>query len=161
MIKKMLLLTIIFIFLFVVGCTEAPIEVSDHGHDGDVEADHHDEDDVNLEEIEEQEDPMDLDPVVEVEEESTVKEFKMTAKKWEFVPDTITVNEGDTVKLEIESIDVTHGFGLSAFGINENLKSGETVEVEFVADKKGEFTFICSVFCGSGHGAMKGTLVVE
>ena len=104
---------------------------------------------------------MDLDPVVEVEEESTVKEFKMTAKKWEFVPDTITVNEGDTVKLEIESIDVTHGFGLSAFGINENLKSGETVEVEFVADKKGEFTFICSVFCGSGHGAMKGTLVVE
>lgn len=90
-----------------------------------------------------------------------VKEFTMTAKKWDFSPSTITVNKGDTVKLHIKSIDVTHGFGLPDFGINENLAPGKTVDVEFVADKTGTFTFACTVFCGSGHGGMKGQLVVK
>lgn len=93
--------------------------------------------------------------------EAEVKEFNITAKKWEFDPGTITVNKGDTVKLHIKSIDVSHGFGLSAFGINEQLDPGETVDIEFTADKTGTFTFACSVFCGSGHSGMKGQLIVE
>lgn len=90
-----------------------------------------------------------------------VKEFNMTAKKWEFSPGTITVNKGDTVKLHIESTDVAHGFGLPAFSVNERLEPGETVDVEFVADKTGIFTFSCTVSCGSGHSGMKGQLIVE
>lgn len=90
-----------------------------------------------------------------------VKEFNMTAKNWEFNPSTITVNKGDTVKLHIESVDVTHGFGLTEFGINEWLKPGKPVNVEFVADKTGTFTFACTVFCGSGHDSMQGQLVVQ
>lgn len=90
-----------------------------------------------------------------------VKEFTMTAKQFEFVPNTITVNQGDTVKLTITSIDVTHGFNLPDFGINERLNPGKPVTVEFVADKKGTFTFACSVPCGSGHSGMSGRLVVE
>src|SRR3989338_8559345 len=31
--------------------------------------------------------------------DSEIKEFDMTAKQWEFTPSTITVNEGDTVRL--------------------------------------------------------------
>ena len=89
-----------------------------------------------------------------------VKEFDVEAKKWEFVPSTITVNKGDTVKLHITSTDVGHGFALSAFGINKTLNPGQTVDVEFVADKAGSFQFFCNVFCGEGHGGMKGTLVV-
>lgn len=85
----------------------------------------------------------------------------MTAKKWNFSPSTITVNRGDTVKLHIESIDVKHGFGLSAFGINEDLSPGKAVDVELVADKTGSFTFVCTVFCGSGHSGMKGQLIVK
>ncbi|RMF55497.1 hypothetical protein D6745_01840 [Candidatus Woesearchaeota archaeon] len=90
-----------------------------------------------------------------------VKEFAMTAKQWEFIPSTITVNKGDTVKLHIKSVDVTHGFALPDFGINKNLEPGKTVNVEFVADKTGAFTFFCSVYCGSGHGGMKGKLIVK
>ncbi|MBW2985358.1 cupredoxin domain-containing protein [Candidatus Woesearchaeota archaeon] len=93
--------------------------------------------------------------------ESTVKEFDMTAKKWDFEPATIIVNEGDTVILHITSVDVTHGFGLSAFGINEDLRKGETVDIEFIANQKGTFTFKCIVSCGSGHSGMKGQLIVE
>jgi len=90
-----------------------------------------------------------------------VKEFTMVAKRWDFEPSTITVNEGDTVRLIINSIDVAHGFAISTFGVNERLNAGETVTVEFVADRKGTFSFFCSVFCGSGHGGMRGSLIVE
>lgn len=90
-----------------------------------------------------------------------IKEFTITAKNWEFEPSTITVNKGDTVKLNIKSVDIEHGFTLSEFNVRENLEPGKTVSVEFVADKSGSFTFFCSVFCGSGHSGMRGTLVVN
>lgn len=92
---------------------------------------------------------------------SVKKEFSITAKSWEFVPSTITVNNGDTVKLNITSVDVDHGFFLSAFNVNKKLKPGQTVTAEFVADKTGSFSFFCNVFCGSGHQTMKGTLIVQ
>lgn len=93
--------------------------------------------------------------------EPQVREFTMTAKQWEFSPNTITVNKGDTVKLHITSKDVTHGFNLPDFGISKQLIPTKTVDVEFVADKQGTFTFSCSVPCGKGHSGMNGKLVVE
>ena len=90
-----------------------------------------------------------------------VKEFSLTAKQWEFSPSTITVKKGDHVKLTIKSMDVTHGFNLPDFNVNANLEPNKETVVEFTADKSGTFTFFCSVFCGSGHSSMKGTLVVE
>ncbi len=149
MIRKILILSLVLIMFLTVSCTVE--ESSDNKPATEPLIPIADESQVEDENIEE--------PAIE--EVFNVKEFKMTAKKWEFIPDTITVNEGDTVKLEIESIDVTHGFGLSAFGINENLNAGETVNIEFVADKKGEFKFFCSVFCGSGHSQMDGKIIVE
>ena len=91
----------------------------------------------------------------------TIKSFSITAKRWAFEPATITVNKGDVVRLAIESVDVTHGFGLPDFNVSQNLKPGETTIVEFTADKTGTFTFFCSVFCGSGHSEMKGKLIVK
>lgn len=99
----------------------------------------------------------------QVEEASApeVKEFEMTARRFAFEPGTITVSKGDTVRLKITSSDVTHGFTIDEYGIDENLPSGQEVIVEFVADKAGTFDFYCSVYCGSGHREMEGTLVVE
>ena len=92
---------------------------------------------------------------------SGVKEFDVTARQWEYTPSTITVSEGDTVILNIESVDVTHGFVIAEFGVSENLQPGKKVTVEFVADKAGEYTFFCNVPCGRGHGSMRGKLIVE
>ena len=94
-------------------------------------------------------------------EENVVKEFSMTARNWEFEPNTITVQQGDTVKLHITSVDVPHGFKLAEFGVSEKLEPNQPVDVEFVADKKGTYTFSCNVFCGEGHKTMKGQLIVE
>jgi len=90
-----------------------------------------------------------------------VKEFDIEAKKWEFVPNPIEVNKGDKVVLHITSTDVTHGFVLPDFDINERLVAGATTDVEFIADKAGSFTFFCNVQCGSGHSGMKGQLIVR
>ncbi len=83
------------------------------------------------------------------------------AKQWEFEPATITVSQGDRVRMEVQSVDVTHGINIPDFGVNENLKAGERVVIEFDADKKGTFPFTCSVFCGAFHGDMSGKIVVQ
>tara|TARA_Y100000310_G_scaffold341499_2_gene440830 strand:+ start:935 stop:1336 length:402 start_codon:yes stop_codon:yes gene_type:complete len=100
------------------------------------------------------------DPDEEVVEGDTV-EIDMVAKQFEFDPEVIEVNKGDTVILHITSVDVAHGISIPEYGVDEFLGVDEEVTIEFVADKEGEFNFICNVFCGSGHGAMKGTLIVN
>ncbi|MDO8741740.1 MAG: cupredoxin domain-containing protein, partial [Candidatus Roizmanbacteria bacterium] len=98
---------------------------------------------------------------VSSESTSSVKEFTMTAKQWAFDPAIVTVKQGDKVILKIKSIDAAHGFALPDFNVKVDLVPNKEEIVEFVADKKGEFTFFCSVMCGEGHRDMKGKLVVE
>lgn len=88
-------------------------------------------------------------------------EIQMTAKKYAFSPDTIHVRKGERVRLIITATDHDHGIKLEAFRVEQKLKKGVPTTVEFVADKAGTFPFKCSVFCGLGHGGMKGTLIVE
>jgi heme/copper-type cytochrome/quinol oxidase subunit 2 len=88
-------------------------------------------------------------------------EIKMTAEKYDFKPDAITVKKGDQVRLLITSLDRDHGIKIEAFHVNRKLPKGEPVLVEFTADQTGTFPFECSQFCGLGHKKMKGNLVVE
>ena len=101
------------------------------------------------------------DPVPTPAPEPQVRTINMTARRFEFSPSTISVNKGDTVKIVVKSEDVAHGINVPAFGINKSFKEGETVSLTFVADKTGTFPFLCSVFCGSGHGGMRGEIVVK
>ena len=88
-------------------------------------------------------------------------EITVTAKKYEFDPNSIQVKKGEHVKLLITATDHDHGFKLEAFHINQKLPKGQTVTVEFDANEAGTFPFECSHFCGLGHKRMKGELVVE
>jgi cytochrome c oxidase subunit 2 len=89
------------------------------------------------------------------------KEFRLTARKYQFSPTTISVKQGDRVKLTITAIDAAHGFKLEAFNIDRTLPKGKPVIIEFTADQAGSFPFECSHSCGSGHRKMKGRLTVE
>ena len=90
-----------------------------------------------------------------------VKEFTIRAFKFGFEPNVIEVNKGDTVRITAYASDGSHGLAISEFGVNLRLPDSRPREVEFVADKAGTFTFRCSVVCGSGHGRMTGTLIVN
>lgn len=90
-----------------------------------------------------------------------IREIEVTARQFSFTPDLIRVKLGENVRLKIKSLDVTHGFSLPEFGINEILEPGKTVTIEFQTTRKGNFPFLCSIVCGAGHSRMRGTLIVE
>lgn len=86
-------------------------------------------------------------------ETGVVKEITIVAKKlqWNFEPDRIVVDQGDRIKLTvINEDDFDHGFAIDAFGVSQRLPASETIFIEFVVTKSGEFPFYCSVSCGSG-----------
>jgi cytochrome c oxidase subunit 2 len=90
-----------------------------------------------------------------------VKTIDVIASRFQFEPATITVAQGDSVRLRLHSADRTHAFAIKAFRVKALIpKAGEAVTVEFVADRAGSFDFTCAEYCGTGHAAMKGSLVV-
>ena len=88
------------------------------------------------------------------------KVIHITAKKFEFSPDSITLKKGEPVVFEISSADREHGFNLRAFGVRTNVSPGKVSRIRFTPDKTGKFTFSCDVFCGDGHEEMTGTVIV-
>lgn len=87
--------------------------------------------------------------------------FDVVADNFSFSPSELKVHKGDTVKINFLSKDVTHGLNITEYKVNVISPVGESVTTSFVADKVGTFSFRCSVYCGSGHKAMIGSLVVE
>ena len=53
----------------------------------------------------------------------------ITAKRFEFSPKEISLKKGETVKLQLKSEDVTHGFFLRPLGIDADIPAGQTAEV--------------------------------
>jgi nitrosocyanin len=90
-----------------------------------------------------------------------VKEFNFVTGQFSFNPKTITVKEGDTVKITVKNTAGIHDLKIDEFNAaTPIIPAGESRTVEFVADKKGSFEYYCSV---GNHRAMGmvGTLVVE
>lgn len=89
------------------------------------------------------------------------RDIEMIASRFKFEPETLQVTEGDRVRLTVRSTDTEHGFSIKRMNVRVAVpKTGEPVTVEFVAERPGTYEFKCSEYCGSGHGRMKGQLVV-
>jgi len=90
------------------------------------------------------------------------RSFELIASRFKFEPDTLEVMEGDRVRLTVRSIDTEHGLAIKRLNLKVVApKTGDPATVEFVADKAGIYEFKCSEYCGSGHGRMKGQIVVS
>jgi cytochrome c oxidase subunit 2 len=87
--------------------------------------------------------------------------LELTASKFQFSPNTIRVKAGTPVELYVTSTDAVHGLAIPGLNINRTLEQGKAVEIDFTPTKPGSYPFRCSVFCGPGHGDMKGELIVE
>jgi len=85
----------------------------------------------------------------------------IAAKRFEFSPREIVLRRGEKVTLRLRSGDVTHGFYQKALGIDTTIEPGKTTEVTLAPEKTGRYLTICDHFCGSGHGGMNMTIVVE
>jgi len=84
----------------------------------------------------------------------------MTARRFTYSPETIEVEQGVPVILELTSLDRDHGFTVPELGLRIDVEPGKTARVRFVPEKAGTFLFHCDIFCGSGHEEMAGQIVV-
>jgi cytochrome c oxidase subunit II len=91
---------------------------------------------------------------------ATEQVIHLTAKKFDYSPNEITVKKGQPVVIEIVSLDRKHGFTIPDLKVRSDVKPGGKNIVRFTPDKTGTFNFHCDLFCGSGHEGMAGTLVV-
>lgn len=92
---------------------------------------------------------------------NNVPVIDITAKRFAFSPDKITLKKGQAVKLRLHSEDVTHGFFLRPLKLDEEIPAGESIDVSVTPEVTGTFTTICDHFCGANHGNMNMTIVVE
>ena len=72
------------------------------------------------------------------------REIKVIARRFEFVPKTITVRKGERVRLAVTSEDVDHGIAIKEFGVDQIIKAQET-KVTLIADRR-PLCVTCSVF---------------
>ncbi len=86
---------------------------------------------------------------------------KITASKFRFTPDHITLVKGQPVTLQLTSTDRTHGFMIRALKLDTDIKPGKVTEMTVTPATAGTFKAICDHYCGLGHGGMKMTVVVE
>lgn len=86
---------------------------------------------------------------------------EISAKRFAFTPAEVHLKKGEPVTLRISSGDVTHGLYLKALGIDAEIEPGHAAEVTVTPQVAGRFQAICDHFCGSGHGNMHLTIVVE
>ncbi len=86
--------------------------------------------------------------------------INITASQWNFQPGTVRVNRGDTVTINLESVDAVHGLFVDGYEVKTVAEPGRPGTITFVADRNGAFHFRCAIPCGNLHPFMIGELVV-
>ena len=92
--------------------------------------------------------------------DQTQRVISITAQRFSFSPNEITIKKGEEVTLVIQSKDVSHGLAIEDLGVKTIVKKGQSAEVKFTPDTAGTFEGKCAHFCGSGHGSMTMTVHV-
>jgi cytochrome c oxidase subunit 2 len=93
-----------------------------------------------------------LSPLAAEQDAHTIE---ITAQRFSFTPNEITIKKGEEVTLLIHSTDVSHGLVIEDLGVKTEVKRGQTSEVKFTPTTAGTFGGKCAHFCGKGHGSMK------
>jgi heme/copper-type cytochrome/quinol oxidase subunit 2 len=88
------------------------------------------------------------------------RSFRIEASRYQYAPESISVNPGDRVTIELAATDVVHGLYIDGYDLNVTADPGQTMQLSFVADRSGSFRFRCSVTCGALHPFMIGKLNV-
>lgn len=82
------------------------------------------------------------------------------AFQYGFSPDPLVVKSGEQVVLTVKSRDVEHGMLIPQIDFSTNITK-TAKKVTFTAPvESGKYVIFCSVYCGSSHGDMKGSLIV-
>jgi cytochrome c oxidase subunit 2 len=89
------------------------------------------------------------------------REISISAKRFEFTPNQLTLKRGEPVTLHVSALDRDHGFYQKDLKIDLDLSPDHESVVTITPERTGRFVAICDHFCGSGHGNMKMVINVE
>lgn len=95
-------------------------------------------------------------------------EVKAIGKMWTFefeyagekVSDTLMLPINKSVKIDLISRDVLHGFSVPAFRIKEDMVPVKDNYTWFKPGELGEFDLYCTVYCGLSHSYMRSIVKV-
>ena len=79
---------------------------------------------------------------------------------WQFEPAQINIPAGSEVDFFLTSHDVVHGFNISEKNVNLMAIYGSINKTTVKFDKPGVYKITCHEYCGVGHQAMQGEVVV-
>ncbi len=96
-----------------------------------------------------------------VQAQDSVRTIYILLQKSYYTPGYFEVRKGEKVRLQLKSLDVTHGFAINELEIAREVSPGPPTVLEFTADRAGSFSYYCVVRCGKDHLKMRGTLVVK
>jgi len=65
------------------------------------------------------------------------------------------------VKVELRSLDVLHNFYIPQFRAKMDMLPGIITYYWFTPEKKGDYEVLCAEYCGTGHYAMRGRVLVD
>ena len=88
-------------------------------------------------------------------------EAYILAQTWQFSPREMTIPAGSEITFYVTSKDIQHGFKLQDTNINMQIVPGQVSKLKVKFEEPGRYYYICTEFCGLGHAAMFGTLIVE
>ena len=60
----------------------------------------------------------------------------------------------------VTSKDVQHGFQIEGTNVNMQIVPGQVSMLSHRFDKPGEYLWVCHEYCGTGHAAMYGKVIV-
>ncbi|MBI2888915.1 MAG: cupredoxin domain-containing protein [Candidatus Liptonbacteria bacterium] len=76
-----------------------------------------------------------------------------------FAPDTVIVNQGDTVRINLLAVDKDYEFIQPELGYNFPLLKGKSQPLAFSATSAGDFLFYCAS-CGGPSSGPKGHIII-
>jgi cytochrome c oxidase subunit II len=88
------------------------------------------------------------------------KIIKISARRFEYSPEEITLKKGVPVVFQLTTEDRSHGFNVPSMNLRADIVPGKVTELKVTPQKAGKFDFFCDVFCGSGHEGMNGKITV-
>ena len=88
------------------------------------------------------------------------KVVKISVKKFEYIPPSITLKKGEPVILELTTLDRLHGFVVQDLQLHADIPPNKTVRIPLTPQAAGTHEIACDIFCGTGHESLRGTIVV-
>jgi len=83
-------------------------------------------------------------------------------EKGGWAPDTLHMQAGEPLTLQLTSDDVVHGFAVGKLDQPAvDVLPGKVTEITLTFDKPGKYVYYCTRWCGPDHWRMRGTIIVE